>query len=274
MDHKDIFTKLKNDILNIDPVFWAENHLMLDGKPFRVHGSGYKPFCDIYRYMGIKALEPNAKPLIIVAGRQVGKDLDIGTPIPTPNGWKIMGDLQIGDKVFDENGNTCDIVWVSPIFTDHKCYELTFDDGSKIIAGEDHQWITHTKSGGKSTQRAKTKSIHTIKNTKKIHDTLKTNISKTESNHSIPVSEAVKYEHKDLLIDPYVLGCWLGDGFSHTSKIKCADDEIISEIRKSYIVSLLFRSENSKSYSYRIGDRIEGKGMYSFTKNLIDLNLA
>jgi hypothetical protein len=161
-ESKDLFNKLKNDLLNVDPVYWAENHLTLDGKPFRVHGNGYKPFADIYRYMGIKALEPTAKPLIIVAGRQVGKDLAIDTPIPTPNGWKIMADLQVGDKVFDENGDTCDITWVSPIFTDHKCYELTFDDGSKIIAGEDHQWLTCTEKASEAKIRTTKEVFSTI----------------------------------------------------------------------------------------------------------------
>jgi hypothetical protein len=71
--HKDLFAKLKNNLCNIDPVYWAENNLTLDGKPFTVHGNGYAPFADIYRYIGIKALEPTAKPLIVVSGRQVGK---------------------------------------------------------------------------------------------------------------------------------------------------------------------------------------------------------
>ena len=69
---KDIFLKLKKELLNLDPVFFAEQNLMLDGKPFTLHGNGYKPFADIYRYIGIKALEPNAKPVIMVKGRQVG----------------------------------------------------------------------------------------------------------------------------------------------------------------------------------------------------------
>ena len=56
----------------LDPVTFAEANLTLDGKPFRLHGNGYKPFSDIYRYIGIKALEPNAKPVIMVKGRQVG----------------------------------------------------------------------------------------------------------------------------------------------------------------------------------------------------------
>ena len=56
----------------MDPVAFAEEKLTLDGKPFTLHGNGYKPFSDIYRYIGIKALEPNAKPVIMVKGRQVG----------------------------------------------------------------------------------------------------------------------------------------------------------------------------------------------------------
>jgi hypothetical protein len=65
-----LFGELKNSLLNIDPVAWAENYLTLDGKPFSLHGNGYKPYADLYRYIGIKALEPNAKPLILVKGRQ------------------------------------------------------------------------------------------------------------------------------------------------------------------------------------------------------------
>lgn len=67
-----IFTDLKKQLLNIDPVHFCQRYLMLDGKPFTLNGNGYKPFCDIYRYIGVKALEPTSKPIIIVKGRQVG----------------------------------------------------------------------------------------------------------------------------------------------------------------------------------------------------------
>jgi len=56
----------------LDPIAFVEKYLTLDGKPFRINGNGYKHFSDIYRYIGIKALEPNSKPVIIVKGRQVG----------------------------------------------------------------------------------------------------------------------------------------------------------------------------------------------------------
>lgn len=69
---KDLFKKLKDQLMMIDPVNFCETYLTLDGKPFRLNGNGYKPLADIYRYIGIKALEPNAKPVIVVKGRQIG----------------------------------------------------------------------------------------------------------------------------------------------------------------------------------------------------------
>lgn len=69
---KDLFEKLKKSLLSMDPVWFAENYLTLDGKPFRLTNNGYKPFADIYRYVGIKALEKDSKPVIMVKGRQVG----------------------------------------------------------------------------------------------------------------------------------------------------------------------------------------------------------
>jgi hypothetical protein len=68
----DIFEQLKKDLLSIDPVFWCEKYLTLEGSPFRLHGSGFRPFADIYRYIGIKALEKNSKPVIVLKGRQTG----------------------------------------------------------------------------------------------------------------------------------------------------------------------------------------------------------
>jgi len=72
VEDEDLFIRLKKQLLMLDPVNFVEQYLTLDGKPFRLHDNGYKPFADIYRYIGIKALEPNAKPVILVKGRQVG----------------------------------------------------------------------------------------------------------------------------------------------------------------------------------------------------------
>jgi hypothetical protein len=48
-----------------------------------------------------------------IAGRLEGKALAIDTPIPTPRGWRPMGDLRIGEYVFDENGQPTQVVAVT-----------------------------------------------------------------------------------------------------------------------------------------------------------------
>jgi hypothetical protein len=72
IENKEIFEKLKKQLQMFDPVQFCQDNLTLDGEPFTLSGNGYRPFADIYRYIGIKALEPDAKPVIIVKGRQVG----------------------------------------------------------------------------------------------------------------------------------------------------------------------------------------------------------
>lgn len=72
MEDYSLFDEFKAKLLNIDPVNFCENYLNIDGNQFSLHGTGYKPFIDIYRYIGVKALEPDSKPAVLVKGRQIG----------------------------------------------------------------------------------------------------------------------------------------------------------------------------------------------------------
>lgn len=68
-----LFDSIKTGLINMDPVAWAEENLLLDGAPFKLRGNGYRPLVDIYRHIGIKSLErENSKPIVVVKGRQVG----------------------------------------------------------------------------------------------------------------------------------------------------------------------------------------------------------
>ena len=192
-----LLEKIKDKLLDFDPVHFVEKYLTIDGDRFHLQKGGWKPFSDIYRYIGLKAVEKDGKPVVIVAGRQIGKDLALDTPIPTPFGWKTMEDLQIGDKVFDENGNTCNVIDVSPVFTDHICYKLTFDDGTEMIAGEDHQWLTYTNNQQSS-----------VKTTKEIKNTL-------ETEHHIVSLKNNFYIHKVELVPTVPTKCIMVDSVSH-----------------------------------------------------------
>lgn len=88
----------------------------------------------------VQVWESHAKTILLLAGAQSGKDLWEDTIIPTAYGNRLMKELVVGDVLFDENRNHCKVTNTSRRFLDHVCYELCFSDGSRVIAGEDHQW--------------------------------------------------------------------------------------------------------------------------------------
>ena len=76
-----------------------------------------------------------------------GKDLCNQTPIPAPDGWALMGDLQPGDRVFDEKGESRRVTAVYPQGK-MPVYRVQMDDGSALTAGAGHLWITLDDSSG------------------------------------------------------------------------------------------------------------------------------
>lgn len=80
---------------------------------------------------------------IIVAGPPgVGKALAVDTPIATPEGWSLMGDLKTGDTVFGADGKPTKIVAVSETWENRPCYLVKFSDGTSITADANHEWLT------------------------------------------------------------------------------------------------------------------------------------
>jgi hypothetical protein len=74
-----------------------------------------------------------------------GKALATNTLVPTPNGWKTMLELRVGDQVFDEHGQPCNVTAVTDVLPDRPCYRITFSTGETIVADESHEWLTRTK---------------------------------------------------------------------------------------------------------------------------------
>ncbi|HEY2580130.1 MAG TPA: DNA translocase FtsK [Streptosporangiaceae bacterium] len=87
-------------------------------------------------------------PHILIAGATgAGKALALDTPIPTPRGWTTMGDIQVGDEVFDEQGCSSSVIAATPVMHGRPCYEVEFSDGTVIVADAGHLWQTSTAMG-------------------------------------------------------------------------------------------------------------------------------
>ena len=85
--------------------------------------------------------------MIVIAARPaMGKALALDTPIPTPTGWTTMGEVSVGDQVLAADGAPTTVTAATNVMLDRPCYRVRFDDGSEIIADEEHQWLTHTRA--------------------------------------------------------------------------------------------------------------------------------
>lgn len=205
----------------------------------------------------------------IYFGGAVGgsKALALDTPIPTPSGWSYMGDLEVGQKVFDDEGYPCSITAVSPIMYGHKCYRIRFNDGQEVVADAGHRWLTfdysereklarrhewfRVRRRAKRPSRATGSGLRpwvaaansarrheylgqptgTIRTTEEIAKTVVTGKRKV-FNHGIRVCPGLKTKMATLPIDPFVLGAWLGDGESNAGRLTTNDPEMVEEISR------------------------------------------
>lgn len=104
--------------------------------------------------------QPGINRVVVKSASQIGKALDVETPIMTTTGWKRMGDLTIDDQVFDENGNPVRILAVSEVWNNRPCYEVKFSDGAVVVADENHDWYVDVDTDGAFI--LETKSIYKI----------------------------------------------------------------------------------------------------------------
>ena len=156
-----------------------------------------------------------------------GKQLALDTPIPTPDGWKTMGTIAIGDCVFDERGKPCHVVAKSLIDDTEQAYELVFRDGGRIVAGERHLWDVEYIHGKTRAKRWTTGEIY--RRTRQYRETFSDNRSIIR----IPVNEPLHLPEENLPVDPYLYGYWLGNGCATKPEITVRDcdvDDLISFI--------------------------------------------
>jgi hypothetical protein len=93
-------------------------------------------------------------PHMLIAGATgSGKALALDTPIPTPQGWTTMGEVQAGDEVFDESGCPCTVIAATSVMYGRPCYEVEFSDGTVIMADAEHLWQTSTTAGRQQRSR-------------------------------------------------------------------------------------------------------------------------
>lgn len=154
----------------------------------------------------------------------LNKMLALDTPIPMADGsYKLNGDIVDGDVVVGSDGKPTVVLQAHPVQMPKRAFDITFQTGDVIRAGGEHRWAVKYSS-----RDYKNKTVEWEKvNSERIFDLV-------NSGHHVFVPRVgnVDFEPKELPLDPYILGAWLGDGNSHTNRFTSMDAEVVSAFDK------------------------------------------
>jgi ribonucleoside-triphosphate reductase len=144
--------------------------------------------------------------------------LENTTPIITRSGWKTAGDVQVGDVLYSSEGRETKVISVAK-FENKELFELTFSDGATLTACDEHLWIVSTLD---DRREGKTRVV----DTKFIRNHL-TQGKGTYQKYNIAIwnPKPIEREFASLKIDPYVLGLWLGDGYSSGYQYSSSEED-------------------------------------------------
>ena len=144
--------------------------------------------------------------------RQVGKALCVETPILTTNGFKKLNDINVGDIIYGPNGKPTNVTFITETMSNRPCYTVKFSNGDEIVADAEHLWSIDSANWSKKESRVMT--------TEEIIP-----FTKHSNRPYIKFTECLEYEEKQLPIDPYIFGLWLGDGTSSDGRFTCHKDD-------------------------------------------------
>ena len=76
-----------------------------------------------------------------------GKALHIDTLIPTPTGMKRVGEIKIGDKIYDKDKNLTEVLDIHQASKKDKLYKITLENSEVFKASGPHEWVVHNNKG-------------------------------------------------------------------------------------------------------------------------------
>ena len=220
---------------------------------------GYKTKEEMYKALGAEQIDGVALAIRniergtgIIIGDQPGigkgRSQPIDSKILTPSGWKLMGEMRVGQSVISADGSETKVIGVYPQ-GELDVYEIVFSDGSKTQCSEDHLWLSinnDQKSYLKNDpDKYKVYAQWRVKTTGEL-------LKKIKHRFSIPMVSPVDFLKKELPIDPYLLGVLLGDAHlrSHSVELTCADDQILESVR--FLINDKLQARFIRKYHYQI----------------------
>lgn len=206
--------------------------------------------------------------LIIVAARpSMGKCLGKGTPVLMYDGTiKPVEDIEVNDLIMGDDSKPRRVLSLAR--GREMMYWIKQKHGMDYRVNESHIL---------SLKRSRNEGPH--KKGEIVNISVKDYLNKSDkwkSNYK-GYKTAVDFAYKDVLIDPYLLGVWLGDGKSDSARIYTQDNEVVEYLEdyaESRNLSVSVMREINKCPAYTItGGRSQKARDNSFQAKLRKLNL-
>lgn len=178
------------------------------------------------------------EPYTVVSGYAgTGKAQPIDTLIPTPTGWRKLGELKIGDYVYDRTGQPTKVLGVFPQGK-KQVYTICLKDGRKSKCAGDHLWTVLNKKNQEQTLTTE--------------ELLKKGLTNSAGfKYAVPNNSPVEYPQINYSIDPYVVGAFLGDGCCKQRQLTLSsENEEIPNIVKKLIGAKEVCRNSSQNYNW------------------------
>jgi len=148
----------------------------------------------------------NGDMIVIAARPSLGKAQPLTAKVLTPEGFKTMGEISVGDLVIGRDGSPHSVLGVFPQGK-KSLFEVKFSDGTKTQCCDEHLWFTQTRNERRSGRSGSVKSLKQIRETIYRQDGGK-------RNHVVPLVSPVNFYERNfaLPLHPWLLGALIGDG--------------------------------------------------------------
>lgn len=223
----------------------------------------------------VKFLVTNKKS-ILADSMGLGKAQPVSTLIPTPNGFREIGSLKVGDSVFGSDGKPHNVIGVFPQGR-KRTYKVRFSDTTETRCCEDHLWIVKDWYNDKTEWEVK--SLGDMYENGWVY---KQNVTVTKPCYEIPIPKPLEYDEVEHYIDPYIIGLYIADkckeplidplSLPMPYPIHAYKKEIDSLLKDNYTVNK--RKWLNYIYRYRVLDENKSNGENNkFGQEIIRLGL-